>query len=164
ESGKSAEIYRHIVGPAYFDTLGIHIRLGRALGPQDTRAAPLVLVVNQKFVDKYMHGDNPLGRHVELGSRKKTLSFEIVGVADDVKYSKVRDEVPPTAYFSHLQSPIPWNFMTFMVRSGEAGLPGLAAAVRREGLGLDKNVPLVDMKTETQVVSQVLFMDRTFAA
>lgn len=163
-AGKGVDIYRHIVGPGYFDTLGIRMRLGRALGPQDTRTAPLVLVVNQKFVDKYMHGDNPLGRHLELGSHKKTLSFEIVGVADDVKYARLRDETPPTAYFSNLQSPIPWNFMTFMVRSGEAGLPALAAAVRREGLAQDKNVPLVDMKTETQVVSQVLFMDRTFAA
>jgi ABC-type antimicrobial peptide transport system permease subunit len=54
--------------------------------------------------------------------------------------------------------------MTFMVRSGEAGLPALAAAVRREALGQDKNVPVIDMKTETQVVAQVLFMDRTFAA
>ena len=28
----------------------------------------------------------------------------------------------------------------------------------------DKDVPVVDMKTETQVVSQVLFLDRAFAA
>jgi predicted permease len=163
-AGSRVDIYRHIVGPEYFDTLGIRTRLGRTVGAQDTRTAPLVVTVNQKFVDKYMHGDNPLGRHLELGSAKKTLSFEIVGVVDDVSYARLRDNVPPTAYFSHLQSPIPWNFMTFMVRSGEAGLPALTAAVRREGLALDKNVPLVDMKTETQVVSQVLFLDRTLAA
>src|SRR5215472_16827193 len=54
--------------------------------------------------------------------------------------------------------------MTFVVRSREAGLPALAATVRREALAQDKNVPVVDMKTETQVVSQVLFLDRTFAA
>ena len=161
-AGKGVDIYRHIVGPGYFDTLGIRMRLGRALGPQDTRTAPQVIVVNQVFVDKYMNGDFPLGRHVDFGSAKRI--FEIVGVADEVKYARLRDDIPPTAYFSSLQSPIPWNFMTFMIRSGEAGLPALSAAVRREGLALDKNVPLVDMKTETQVVSQVLFMDRTFAA
>jgi ABC-type antimicrobial peptide transport system permease subunit len=111
-----------------------------------------------------MHGDNPLGRHLELGSGKRLRSYEIVGVVDDVKYARVREDVPPTAYFFHQQLPTPWNFMTFMIRSGEAGLPALASAVRREALAQDKNVPVVDMKTETQVVSQVLFLDRTFAA
>jgi predicted permease len=164
EPGKQVDFYRHIVGPGYFDTLGIRTRLGRTVGSQDTRTAPLVTTVNQKFVDKYIHGDDPLGRHLELGSGKNLRSYEIVGVVDDVKYARLRQEVPPTIYFSHLQTRIPWNFMTFMIRSGEAGLPALAASVRREGLAQDKNVPLVDMKTETQVVSQVLFLDRTFAA
>jgi ABC-type antimicrobial peptide transport system permease subunit len=98
-----------------------------------------------------------------MGSGKRLKNYEIIGVVDDVKYARVREEVPPTVYFSHLQA-VPWMFMTFMVRSGEAGLPALAAAVRREALAQDKNVPVVDMKTETQVVSQVLFLDRTFAA
>jgi predicted permease len=159
---KGVTIYRHIVGPDYFDTLGIRLRLGRVLGSQDTRTAPQVIVVNQKFVDKYMHGDYALGHQVNFGNAKRI--FEIVGVVDDVKYAGLRQEVPPTAYFSHMQTEFPWNFMTFMVRSREAGLPALGAAVRREALAQDKDVPVVDMKTETLVVSQVLFLDRTFAA
>jgi predicted permease len=161
-ASKGVNIYRHIVGPGYFDTLGIRLRLGRVLGLQDTRTAPKVIVVNQAFVDKYMHGDYPVGRRVDFGNAKRV--YEIVGVVDDVKYARMRDVVPPTAYFSHLQSEFPWRFMTFMVRSGETGLPALAAAVRREALAQDKDVPVVDMKTETQVVSQVLFLDRAFAA
>lgn len=163
EPGKGVDLYRHIVGPDYFEALAIRTRLGRVPGTQDTRTSPLVVTVNQKFVDKYMHGDNPIGRHLELGSGKRLKSYEIVGVVDDVKYARVREDVPPTAYFSHLQT-VPWIFMTFMVRSGEAGQPALTAAVRREALAQDKNVPVVDMKTETQIVSQVLFLDRTFAA
>ncbi len=161
-TAKGVTIYRHIVGPGYFDTLGIRLRLGRTLGLQDTRTAPKVIVVNQKFVDKYMHGDYAVGHQVNFGNAKRI--FEIVGVVDDVKYAGLRQEVPPTAYFSHLQTEFPWNYMTFMVRSGEAGLPGLASAVRREALAQDKDVPVVDMKTETRVLSQVLFLDRTFAA
>jgi len=163
EPGKDADFHRHIIGHGYFETLGIGTRLGRVPGPQDTRTSPLVVAVNQKFVDTYMQGDNPLGRHLEQGSGKRLKSYEIIGVVDDVKYARVREDVPPIAYFSHQQA-VPWIFMTFMVRSGEAGLPALAAAVRREALAQDKNVPVVDMKTETQVVSQVLFLDRTFAA
>jgi predicted permease len=173
---KRADIHRHIVGPGYFETLGIPIRLGRALGAEDTLSSPLVLVVNQRLVDKYMHGDNPLGRQIVLGGRKKPVPYEIVGVVNDVKYARIRDDVPPTAYFPHAQisavfssdladmNGFSWPFMTFAIKSQQAGTGPLVAAVRREAAALDKNIPVVDVKTETQVVDQVLFLDRTFAA
>jgi predicted permease len=176
ENGQRADIFRHVVGPDYFETLGIPIRVGRALGPQDTHSAPLALVVNQKFVDKYMHGENPLGHEIVLGRKNHTVRYQIVGVASDVKYARIRTEVPPTAYFSHAQifasvggyqKNLPgfsWPFMTYSIKSLQAGQPSLLANIRREMSSLDKNVPMVDVRTETQVVSQVLFLERTFAA
>jgi len=175
EPGKRADIYRHIVGPDYFSTLNIPIRLGRAIGAQDTTASAPVVVVNQKFVDKYLHGDNPLGHELVLGGSKKEVRYAIVGVANDVKYARIREDVPPTAYFSHQQlfnsagyledvKAYSWPFMTFTVKSTQAGMPGLVASVRREAAAVDKDVPVVDVKTETQVVDEVLFMERTFAA
>jgi predicted permease len=175
DSGRGADFHRHIVGPDYFQTLGIPIRLGRAIGAQDTHSAPLAAVVNQKFVDKYMHGENALGHEIVFAT-KRPARYQIVGVASDVKYSRIRDEVPPTVYFPHAQifattggyqqdAPgFSWPFMTFAVKSPQAGQPSLLADVRRELTTLDKNVPMVDVKTETQVVSQVLFLERTFAA
>jgi predicted permease len=177
EDGRGADFYRHIVGPDYFETLAIPMRLGRALGAQDTHSSPLVAVVNQKFVDKYMHGDDPLGHEIVFG-RKEPARYQIVGVASDVKYARIRDEVPPTVYFPHTQifatgnyrgsqqdaSSFSWPFMTFSIKSPRAGQASLLADIRRELTALDKNVPLVDVKTETQVISQVLFLDRTFAA
>ena len=38
ENGQRADIHRHIVGPGYFKTLAIPIRIGRGLGPRRTRA------------------------------------------------------------------------------------------------------------------------------
>ncbi|HEX7287244.1 MAG TPA: ABC transporter permease [Candidatus Angelobacter sp.] len=176
EPGKGVDIYRHVVGPGYFETLNIPIRAGRPLGFEDTHASPLVVVVNQKFADRYMHGENPMGHEVVLGSHKRPAHYEIVGVAQDVKYARVRDEVPPTVYFPHAQvfaaygtdladmNGFSWPFMTFAIRSPQAGTGPLLAAVRREANALDSNVPLVDVRTETQVVDQVLFLERTFAA
>jgi predicted permease len=175
DSGRGADFHRHIVGPDYFQTLAIPIRLGRAISAQDTHSAPLAAVVNQKFVDKYMHGENALGREIVFET-KHPARYQIVGVASDVKYSRIRDEVPPTVYFPHTQmfavtggyqqdAPgFSWPFMTFAVKSPLAGQASLLAAVRGEMTALDKNVPMVDVKTETQVVAQVLFLERTFAA
>ncbi|HEX4604033.1 MAG TPA: ABC transporter permease [Candidatus Angelobacter sp.] len=176
ETGRGADFYRHVVGPDYFSTLSIPIRFGRALGEQDTQSAPLAVVVNQKFVTTYMHGDNPLGHEIVFGGKNHPARYQIVGVASDVKYSRIRGESPPTVYFSHAQvfaiaggyqqdaPAFSWPFMTFAIKSPQAGQPPLLADIRRELTSLDKNVPMVSVKTETQVVSEVLFLERTFAA
>jgi putative ABC transport system permease protein len=176
EPGKGVDMYRHVVGPNYFEALNIPIRAGRPLGLQDTHASPLVVVVNKKFADKYMHGENPVGHEIVLGGRKHPAHYEIVGVAQDVKYARVRDEVPPTVYFPHAQvfaaygtdladmNGFSWPFMTFAIRSPQAGTGGLLAAVRREAAALDSNIPMVDIKTEAQVMERVLYLERTFAA
>lgn len=176
DNGRGVDFYRHIVGPDYFQTLAIPIRLGRALGAQDTQSAPLAAVVNQTFVDKYMHGDNPLGHEIAFSSKNHPARYQIVGVASDVKYARIRENAPPTVYFPHTQiyaaaggyqqnaPSFSWPFMTFSVKSPQAGQPSLLADVRRELTTMDKNVPMVDVKTETQVISQVLFLERTFAA
>jgi len=174
ENDDVADFHRHIVGPSYFATLGIPIRLGRALGLQDAHGAPLAAVVNQKFVDTYMHGNTPLGREIVFTGKKSSARFQIVGVAGDVKYGRIREDVPPTVYFPHSQifaaigggsrEEFSWPFMTFAVKSAAAGQPSLLAAIRHELTALDKNVPMVEVRTETQVVAQVLSLERTFAA
>jgi predicted permease len=174
-TGRGVDFYRHVVGPDYFETLRIPVRLGRALGAQDTPASQLVAMVNQKFVDKYMHGDNPLGHEIVFG-KKVPARYQIVGVVNDVKYARIRQEVPPTVYFPHTQifaavggyqqdaSGFSWPFMTFAVKSQQAGQASLLASLRGELSAQDKNVPMVDVKTESEVVAQVLFLERTFAA
>jgi len=176
DNDRGADFYRHVVGPDYFQTLAIPMRLGRALGAQDTHSSPLAAVVNQRFVDKYMHGDNPLGHEIVFSGKNHQARYQIVGVVSDVKYSRIREDAPPTVYFPHTQiyaatgsyqqdAPgFSWPFMTFAVKSPQAGQPALLADIRRELTTLDKDVPMVDVKTETQVISQVLFLERTFAA
>jgi predicted permease len=174
ETGDGVDFYRHIVGPDYFSTLDIPIRLGRALATQDAHGAPLAVVVNQKFVDKYMHRDNPLGHEIVFTGKKPPARFQIVGVAGDVKYARIREDVPPTVYFPHTQifaalggsriNDFSWPFMTFAVKSAEAGQPSLLAGIRHELTTLDKNVPMVEIRTETEVVARVVSLERTFAA
>ena len=174
ENDNIANFHRHIVGPGYFATLGIPIRMGRALGPEDNHGSPLTAVVNQRFVDKYMRGDNPLGREIIFTGKKSSARFQIVGVAGNVKYGRIREDVPPTVYFPHTQifaavgrdrvEGFSWPFMTFAIKSAAAQQPSLLAGIRRELTALDKNVPMLEIRTETQVIAQVLSLERTFAA
>ena len=161
--GQSVDVYRHEVGPDYFATLNVPILLGRGIGEQDTPSAPKALVVNETLVHRYFHGDNPIGKHMVYDGRNKSLSsYEIVGVARDMKYGNLRSDPPPTAYRSYQQSKLISAQMVFLVRT--AGDPqSIANSVRQICLDLDKGVPVVRMKTEEEVVAGSLLLERTFA-
>jgi len=160
--GQQVEVYRHLVGPGYFDTLNVPIILGRPITDQDTQTSSKALVVNETLVRKYLHGDNPIGKHLVYGKNGRMGTFEVVGVARDVKYGKVRDEVPPTAYWPYQQSTLISRQMIFLVRT-EGSPAAIANSVRQVCLDLDKDVPVVKMQTEEEVIDASLFLERTFA-
>jgi predicted permease len=165
-AGARLAFHRHLVGPGYFATLGVPVVAGRAIGPQDGPGAPRVAVVNQAFARKYFHGDDPIGHIVRRGSAEHLLDWEVVGVVGDVRYNQVRNEPPPTVYFSYRQAAprtdyVPF-FMSYLVRT--QGEPrGVTSAVQRAALELDPDVPLANLHGETEVIDQVLFLERAFA-
>jgi predicted permease len=162
--GQQVDVYRHMVSPGYFETLNVPIVLGRPVTEQDSQTSARVLVVNETLVQKYFHGDNPVGRQLVYGSNhiQSFGTFEIVGVAKDVKYGKIRDDVPPTAYWPYLQSKLISRQMIYLVRT-EGDPNAIANSVRNVCLDLDKDVPVVRMQTEDDVIDGSLFLERAFA-
>lgn len=159
---QEVEVYRHLIGPDYFSTLNVPIVLGRSITDRDTQTSPKALVVNETFVRKYLHGDNPIGKHLVYGKNGRMGTFEIVGVAKDVKYGKIRDEAPPTAYWPYRQATLISRQMIFLVRTyGDTS--AITKSIRQVCLDLDKNVPVVGMQTEEEVIDSSLFLERTFA-
>jgi len=164
--GTRLDYHRHIVSPGYFGALGVPLLAGRSIGAQDTATAARVAVVNRTFVEQYFHGTNPLGHVLRQGPADKPFDAEVVGIAGDVRYNQVRDAAPPTVYFSYRQaSPrpdyIPF-FMNYLVRT--KGDPrSVQLELQRAALSLDKDVPLVNVRTEEAVIEQVLFLERAFA-
>jgi len=159
---KKSEYSRHIVGNRYFETLGIPILMGRALGEQDTRTSKSALVVNETLVKQYFGGQNPVGRQLVLGPRKSPKICEVVGVAQDVRYAEIRDEVPPTVYFPISQTPYPLDEVSFLV-STVGDRPALPNVVRAVALQIDPSVPVVNFRSERAVIDRHLSMERTFA-
>jgi len=160
--GQQVDVYRHVIGPEYFETLNVPIVLGRPITDQDTQTSPKALVVNETLARKYLHGDNPLGKHLVYGKNGRMGTFEIVGVAKDVKYGKIRDDIPPTAYWPYRQSKLISRQMIFLLRT-EGNPTAIANSVRKVCLDLDKDVPVVRMQTEEEVIDGSLFLERTFA-
>jgi len=155
-------IFRHQIGSGYFDTLGIPIVAGRTIGLEDDRAAPHVAVINQTLAQQHFRGINPIGHRIDFGSAARPNVFEIVGVAQDAKYNQLRTEVPPVAYMPYQQFLAVPNSMTFQVR-GSGDLRPLVAAIEREALAVDANVPVIGLETQSQAIGRMLVLERTLA-
>ncbi|MEO8724639.1 MAG: ABC transporter permease [Acidobacteriaceae bacterium] len=68
------------VTPDYFAALRIPVLAGRAFTDGDTSASQCVAMVNQAFARKFIQQTDPIGRHLQSGSR----ACEIIGLASDV--------------------------------------------------------------------------------
>ena len=154
-------VYVDDVGPRFVETMGIPLLLGRTIGRRDTSTAPKVAVINQTLARTYFADSNPIGRRLGFGDAKNNGDIEIVGVVGDAIYAELRKEVPSTVYLPYLQrSEEPGMF--FEVRT--AGNPlAMVTSVRRAVQSLDKNLPLLDVKTQTEQIDQTLFQERLFA-
>lgn len=132
------------VGPDFFGKLGIPLITGREIRDTDTAAAPKVTVVNEQFVKSFCGGRNPLGLTMQMG-KNGTTTAQIVGVVKNAHYSGVRQEIPPVFYMPWRQDPRLGN-ITFYLRTA---LPEaqVAAQIRQTMRTIDRDLPLVDMRT-----------------
>ena len=157
----SGEGYIHQVRENFLEAMGIPLLAGRTLKTEDDARAPRVVVVNQIFANKYFPNENPVGQRFTFDPTKPD-QIEIIGLAQDAKYARQRDEIPPTIYASWRQELRSMSGVTFEVRT--AGDPTTSvAAVRQAVADVDSNLPLNSIRTQVEQADETLRMERLFA-
>jgi predicted permease len=143
----------------YIQTMEITLLAGRGFTPQDDERATRVAIINQTMARRFFGEESPLGKRFGFGSAENSGQIEIVGVAADSRYLRPRRDVPSIAYL-----PFPQNSLamtTFTVRT--AGDPTrMTAAIRAAVRDVDKNLPLFEIKTQTEQIGQSLAQERFF--
>src|SRR5205807_6455448 len=71
-----------VVGPGYFDTMGIPTRRGRGIQETDVQGAPLVAVINETTARMMWPNSDPIGRHLSFNDNK--IRVPVVGVVGDI--------------------------------------------------------------------------------
>ena len=66
-------IHRATVPPGYFRLLGIRMLDGRDFTERDEAGAPLVVIVNETFANRFFYGRNPIGRKMRLEGNQATV-------------------------------------------------------------------------------------------
>jgi predicted permease len=80
------------------EALGIPMMKGRFFTAEDTTSSPVVIVVNQAFVNKYLRGQDPIGHSFSMGKGRYADS-RIVGVIGDTKQGSLTSATTPEIYF-----------------------------------------------------------------
>ena len=146
-AGKEMNVYGVEVGPRFFETLEIPLLLGRTIGPQDTAASPKIAVVNKTFVDTYLPGQNPIGRHFSLGFPFEAPGLEIIGVVADSRYFDAREKPKPMAFFAAWQGGGYDRYVGVLMARTTGDPSGAAAEVRQAINEIDSRLPIMSVGT-----------------
>ncbi|HYB94863.1 MAG TPA: ABC transporter permease [Vicinamibacterales bacterium] len=128
----------------YFAAMGIPIRRGRGFDPNDGPTAPPVAVINETMARRLFPNQDPIGQHIRTGPAPSGPWTTIVGVIGDIRHGGLEEEPQPEMYINYLQGP-PVSPFIVMRTSTDPAL--MAETVRAEIRRIDKNIPIVDMRT-----------------
>jgi predicted permease len=149
------------VAPSYFATLGVEIASGRDFAAADRAGEEAVAIVNRRFADRLLAGENPLGRRVRFATEDGDAAWlRIVGVAPDLNQDSIDDAVFPTVYLPLAQD-VP-RFAFLAVRTAGPAGP-FKETMRKAVAGIDPDQPLYYLRTLDEWVAQVRWSNRFLA-
>ena len=170
------EPYMNEISANYFGTLGVPIVNGRDFRPTDNHEIkhrpeeppdrgwePSVVMINETFAKKYFVGRNPVGLHIGFGKDPGTpTDMEVIGVVKDIKYTNLKDEIPPQAYLPYLGSRYVGGMVIYVRTIGDPNQ--LISAIRSKVRDLDTNLPIFAMRTEEVQINSNLSAERMIAS
>ena len=155
-SGDAESVSSNVVGPRYFQTMGIGLMQGRDFNSQDTQDHPPVVIVNEAFVRRHFPSEDALGKRLSFGGQEGPWR-EIVGVVRTSKYFSLGEGPTPVAYL-----PLTQNHETGMnlhVRT-TVDPSTIAGSIRNEVQALEKNLPLGNPETMSVRIANSLYAAR----
>jgi putative ABC transport system permease protein len=148
-----------MVSPGYFSAVGTPILRGRSFRDSDTATSMPVAVISTALAKKYWPGQDPIGK--QIAPRSLAFPLEtIVGVATDVKRLSLRESPPPEMYVPYTQKVWPsLETMGVVLRTTQdpAAIP---ASVREAVHAVDPDLPVADIKTMNDLVSESMAQPR----
>jgi putative ABC transport system permease protein len=154
------------VTPGFFTVLGDRILLGRAITDEDTAATRHIAVINEAFAKKYFKNQNPIGQHFGPDKMKYASTYEVVGVASDMRYltyglrepNRPMFFLPETQTASYDEPPMTageiWSHYLYNIVLWAPGHPPNLEAQVRKALGdVDPNLVFYGLDSYQQRIS-----------
>lgn len=91
----------NIVGPDYFQTMGISLIAGQEFTREHRADTPKVMAVNRVMAQRYWPNGEAIGGRVRTGEDEW---WEVIAVVEDIKYDSLGEAPKPYLYVPFLQS------------------------------------------------------------
>jgi putative ABC transport system permease protein len=153
------------VTPGFFESFEDRIVMGRPITDQDNASTRPVAVINEAFAKRFFGKENPIGQHFGPAPGKNAGTYEIVGVASDIRYdsSGAGEPVSPiyflpeaqTTHFDQadLESREVWSHYLYnIVIWAPASPPDMQLQVKRALADVDPNLAIYDIQPYDEVI------------
>jgi putative ABC transport system permease protein len=129
----------------YFTAMRIPLLRGRLFAPTDTRESPRVVVVDQKFAERWFGSEDPIGKRITSDFAPKPRVWStIVGVVGNVPPQLDEGYDRGAVYHNFEQSDL--NFVNYAVRVG--GNPATYGPVLQKAVSaLKADIPIYSVHT-----------------
>jgi predicted permease len=139
--GQELQADVRVASTDYFRTMEIPLRKGRFFTEDDTADKPQVVIIDEKFAQRFWPDSDPIGKHLWFDPKKP---ITIVGVVGVVKQYGLETDGKIASYFPQLQQPDQRMFLAVRTSSDAAGL---TSAVVSEIHGVDPDVVVYGIRT-----------------
>jgi len=148
-----------VVTADYFTSLGIPLHSGRSFDERDREGGAPTALVNRAFVERYLKGESPLGRTIDIGPRH---GLAVVGVVGDVLFANLREDFEPFVYLPYGQFHT-GDATVFLVR-GRGRASDLVETVQRKVSEVAPDVPLAELRPLADQARRSLALERATAS
>jgi putative ABC transport system permease protein len=146
-----------LIATDYFKTMGIPVRQGRIFDERDSFESTPVVIVNERFIQKFFPGQNVVGKRIMPGfaaDESGEKMREIVGVVGNVKHLSLKNDDSPEMYLPRTQ--IPFSIMSLVVRTSVSNPNALTNSLRKELAAMDATIPLTSVRVFDEYISRSL--------
>jgi predicted permease len=139
--------------PQYFSVMQIPLLRGRVFTEHERLDNDHYIVVSKQFVNQYLAGDDPIGKHIRSGWDTNVENYEIIGEVGDTLYD-VTKPVQPTMYFPILSGiPNRTSEATIVVYTSADPL-AMSMPVQQQISALEPELPVYDALTMDQILGK----------
>jgi hypothetical protein len=153
-------------GPGFIEVLGLQFLAGRTLEPTEVTcafgqriggppaAAICPVVVDQRFAEIFLPGENPVGQFFQAAGRR----YQVVGLVANARLSGLHTEARPTMY--QQLDLFGMAFARHVAIRARIDSGALATAVQQAVARVDPAVPLTEFHTQSGLIDRLLRIER----
>jgi len=154
----------NLIGPGFFETVGIPIVEGRGFSISDTATSQRVGIISESVAGKYFGHESPIGRLMTPDvDQRFSAPTEIIGVVKEIRTGYRQQTFTPAVYAPYTQArrTALGQIIVYVRTSADpsAALPIVREAVKR----VEPNLALFDVNTLAGQLDQSIGTERSTA-